>query len=286
MFTGRHWWEQKALHLGLFALVVAGAWTLRQTQGTLLVELYQSITRPLQTLQPGPSIEEQRRDARVLELQTRIADLESENQKLQSLLAYVEKKPMSAKPIVARVVGRSADHWWQQVTLNRGTNGGIQKGFIVKAEGGLVGLVEAVTPNTSRVLLVSDLKSQVGVTISRTSAKGVLRGDASAQGVLEFYEKVPNVKVGDLVSTSTYSQKYPSSVPVGRIISLDLKKLPASVAKVELFPPIRSLDWVTVYPKPDKPDQEQVNGVNQQPETSNSLLQDSVKNENSGTDRQ
>ena len=147
-------------------------------------------------------------------------------------------------------MGRSADHWWQQVTLNRGSNAGIQEGFVVKAEGGLVGLVESVTPNTSRVLLISDLKSQVGVTISRTSAKGVLRGDSSAEAVLEFYEKVPNVKVGDLVSTSTYSQKFPSGLAVGRIKSLDLKKLPASVAKVELFPPIRSLDWVGVYPKP------------------------------------
>jgi rod shape-determining protein MreC len=33
---------------------------------------------------------------------------------------------------------------------------------------------------------------------------------------------------------------------------LDLKKLPASIAKVELFPPIRYLDWVTVYSPPQK----------------------------------
>jgi rod shape-determining protein MreC len=105
-------------------------------------------------------------------------------------------------------------------------------------------------------LLVSDLKSQVGVTISRTSAKGILQGDSSAEGVLEFYEKVPNVRVGDLVSTSTYSQKFPDGLAIGRIKSLDLKKLPASIARVELFPPIRYLDWVTVYPKPEKQDLE------------------------------
>ncbi len=161
-------------------------------------------------------------------------------------------------------MGRSADHWWQQVTLNRGSNVGIQEGFIVKADGGLVGLVESVTPNTSRVLLISDLKSQVGVTVSRTSAKGVLRGDSSAEAVLEFYEKVPNVKVGDLISTSTYSQKFPAGLAVGRVKSLDLKKLPASVAKVELFPPIRSLDWVTVYPKPTNQEMENQESANQE----------------------
>ncbi|MBK1990281.1 rod shape-determining protein MreC [Sphaerospermopsis aphanizomenoides BCCUSP55] len=265
MFTTRRWWEHKALQIGLLALVVGGAWTLRQTQATLVMELYQGVTRPLQALQPGISPEDRVRDARLLELQTRIVDLESQNQKLQSLLGYVEKEPQTARPIIARVVGRSADHWWQQVTLNIGQNAGIKEGFVVKADGGLVGLVETVTPNTSRVLLVSDLKSQVGVTISRTSAKGVLRGDSSVEGVLEFYEKVPNVKVGDLISTSTYSQKFPAGVPVGRIKSLDLKKLPASVAKVELFPPIRYLDWVTVYPGPENIDPAKSHLENQQP---------------------
>lgn len=268
MFTVRRWWENKGLQIGLLALVVVSAWTLRQTQGTFVMELYQAITRPLQTLRPGISPAERIRDARLLELQTRIVDLESQNQKLQGLLGYIEKDPLSVRPIVSRVVGRSADHWWQQVTLNSGTNAGIQEGSVVKADGGLVGLVESVTPNTSRVLLVSDLKSQVGVTISRTSAKGIVRGDSSAEGVLEFYEKVPNVKVGDLVSTSTYSQKFPAGLPVGRVKSLDLKKLPASVAKVELFPPIRYLDWVTVYPKPENLDPEKQNLDSQEPKKS------------------
>ena len=259
MFTARRWWENKGLQIVLLALVFGSAWTLRQTQGALVMEIYLGIATPLKTLQPGNTPENRIREAKLLELQTRIVELESQNQKLQSLLGYVEKEPLAKRPIVARVIGRSAGHWWQQVTLNSGTKAGIQKGFVVKAEGGLVGLVESVTSNTSRVLLVSDLKSQVGVTISRTSAKGVLRGDSSGEGVLEFYEKVPNVKVGDLVSTSTYSQKFPAGVPVGRIKSLDLKKLPTSVAKVELFPPIRYLDWVTVYPGSENTDPEQQN---------------------------
>ncbi|MBE9034266.1 rod shape-determining protein MreC [aff. Roholtiella sp. LEGE 12411] len=269
MVTLRKWWGHKGLQIGLLSLLVGSAWILRQTQGALLVEMYQVITRPLQMFQPVANSEERLRDVRLLELQTRIVDLESQNKKLQDLLGYVEKEPLVSRPITARVVGRSADHWWQQVTLNRGSNVGIQEGFIVKSDGGLVGLVESATPNTSRVLLISDLKSQVGVTISRTAAKGVLRGDSSSEAVLEFYEKVPNVKVGDLISTSTYSQKFPAGLAVGRIKSLDLKKLPASVAKVELFPPIRSLDWVSVYPKPTNQELEQQTSANQEQQKSN-----------------
>lgn len=269
MFTARRWWERKGLHIGLLGIIVGSAWVLRQTQGALLFEIYQGVTRPIQMLQTPPAQDERLRDARLLELQTRITELESQNKKLKALLGYVEKEPVSSRPVLAQVTGRGADNWWQQVTLNRGSLAGIQEGYVVKADGGLVGLVESVSPNTSRVLLISDLKSQVGVTVSRTGAKGVLRGDSSADAVLEFYEKVPNVKPGDVVATSTYSQKFPSGLAVGRVKSLDLKKLPASVAKVELFRSIRSLDWVMVYPKPENPQPEKTGSAKQQSKKSN-----------------
>lgn len=262
MFTAR-WWERKGLQIGLLGLVVGGAFVVRQTQGAFLLEVYQGITRPLQIMSSGPTKEERLRDAQLLELQTEIVELQSQNQKLKQILNYNEQEKVAKPVAVARVIGRSADNWWQQVTLNRGTNNGVQEGSVVRAEGGLIGLVENVTPNSSRVLLVSDFKSQVGVTVSRTGAKGVLRGDGSSEAVLEFYEKVPNVKIGDLIATSTYSQKFPSGVAVGRIKSLDLKRLPASIAKIELFPPIRSLDWVEIYSKPEAQPEVPVNADKQ-----------------------
>ncbi|MDJ0735669.1 MAG: rod shape-determining protein MreC [Nostocaceae cyanobacterium] len=251
MFTIREGWERKGLQIGLLALLIGGAWTIRQTQGALVLEIYQQVTRPLQAFQSKPVNLEELRDARMLELETRIVELENQNQKLKKLVGYVEKQSSSSQGIVARVIGRGADNWWQLVTLNRGSRSGIKEGFVVKGEGGLVGLVQSVTPSTSRVLLITDLKSKVGVNISRTGTKGVLRGDSSAEAVMEFYEKVPNVKLGDLVATSTYSQKYPAGLAIGKVKSLDLKKLPASVATIELLTPIGSLDWVTVHPKPE-----------------------------------
>ncbi|PAX51863.1 rod shape-determining protein MreC [Brunnivagina elsteri] len=250
MFTAR-WWERRGLQVGLLCLAVGTTIVLRQTQGALLMEAYQGITRPLQMLQAAPNKEERLRDARILELKTEIAELQFQNQKLKQIVSYTEKEVAKERSVVARVIGRSADNWWQQVTLNRGTSAGVQEGSIVKAEGGLVGLVDQVSANSSRVLLVSDLKSQIGVNVSQSAAKGVLKGDGSAEAILEFYEKVPNAKVGDTIATSNYSRKFPAGVAIGKIKSLDLKRVPASVAKIELFPPIRSLDWVQIYPKPE-----------------------------------
>jgi rod shape-determining protein MreC len=229
-------------------LAIGSAFILRQTQGSLLLELYQGISRPLEILQAGPTKEDHLRDAKVLELQTQVVELQNQNQQLKKMLSYTEKAPANVTPIPARVIGRSADNWWQQITLNRGSAAGVKEGDIIKAEGGLVGIVDKVSDNTSRVLLISDLKSRVGVNISRTGAQGVLRGGGSVEGILEFNEKYPNVKVGDVISTSTYSQKFPSGLAIGQIKSLDLQRSAGSIAKIKLFPPISSLDWVMVYP--------------------------------------
>ncbi len=272
MFTARGGWERRGLQIGLIAVVLGSAWLVRATQGAALLEFYTGISNQFEFVQKIPGTADNLQNARILELQAEIADLPYRNQKLKKIISYTEKQPATSKPITSRVVGRSADNWWQQVTINRGSSAGIEKGAIVKAEGGLVGIVDSVTINTSRILLITDMKSTIGVNISRTGAKGILRGNSSTEAVLEFYEKVPNVKVGDVITTSTYSQKFPSGLPIGKVKSLDLKKLPASIAKIELFPPISSLDWVAVYPKAEKQLSEKslpTNTQNTQPQKSN-----------------
>jgi len=127
MFTIRRWWENKTLKLALLGLILGSAWTLKETNGELLMELYQSFISPLTTLQSSNPTENRIRDAKVMELQTRVVELQTQNQRLQKLLGYVEKGGASNHPVVARVVGRSGDHWWQQVTVNRGSKAGIKR---------------------------------------------------------------------------------------------------------------------------------------------------------------
>lgn len=222
---------------------LGAAWFIRQTQGAALFEVYQQVTRPFQI---GPTTEERLTNARVLELQERLVELENQNQKLQELLDYV--KTRKEQGITAPIVGRGADQWWQQVTLGRGSQDGIKVGYIVMGSGGLVGRITSTTAHTSRVLLVSDPSSKVGVVISRTRQLGFLQGKRSNQGSLQFFEKVPNVSKGDVVATSEDSRLYPSGLPVGRVQSVNLDKSPAPEAIVELTSPVGYLEWVAVYP--------------------------------------
>ncbi len=112
----------------------------------------------------------------------------------------------------------------------------------------MVGRITSVAPNASRVLLISDRTSSVGVTISRSRYMGFLRGSAD-HAVMQFFDKVPDVRRGDVVATSPYSQIFPAGLPVGRVESVNLTKSPAPEAVISLSAPISYLEWVAVYPK-------------------------------------
>ncbi|MEO0491232.1 MAG: rod shape-determining protein MreC, partial [Cyanobacteria bacterium J06659_2] len=121
MFAVRRWWGLYARRAGLITLALGMAWLVRETQGAAIYEAYQWLARPLQ---PGLTKPEQLENAYVLELQERIVELENQNQNLQSLVEY--RDAQTEPGIVAAVIGRSANHWWQQVTLGKGSNAGIE----------------------------------------------------------------------------------------------------------------------------------------------------------------
>lgn len=243
MFAIRRWWNRYALQAGLITLAVGTAWVLRETQGAVIYETYRTLSRPFYAEAPP---EEQRQSAYVLELQERIVELESQNQVLQESIESHRSAPEGS--IAAAVIGRSADHWWQQVVLAKGSNQGIQEGYVVVGPGGLVGRIVNVSPNTSRALLISDPTSRVGAKVSRSRAMGYIQGQANNRVLMEFFEKEPDVKAGDVVTTSSYSQLFPADVPVGRIESIDLTRSPAPAAIIQLSSPLGSLEWVTVIP--------------------------------------
>jgi rod shape-determining protein MreC len=239
-------WRDWRLSIFLMGIALGAGWFVRETQGGPILQIYQSIARPFEV---NAAAQEQLLSARTVELQARVQELEIQNQKLQELLGFVSSQ--KNKGIVSPIIGRSADHWWNQVTLGRGSKEGIQVDFAVMAPGGLVGRVTSVTPDTSRVLLISDPTSRVGVGVSRTRNMGFVKGKRDGKSenppVVEFFDNSPNIKAGDVVTTSNFSQLFPSGLPVGRIISVDMNgRTPEAI--LAFFAPIDSLEWVVVYP--------------------------------------
>jgi rod shape-determining protein MreC len=221
--------------LGLLALVLV-----RLSRGALVTDVYAQITRPFW---PGTAQAEWLRSARRFEDQARLAGLEVENRRLRGLLG-LPLPPGQGQ--TAPVISRQPAGWWHLLVLGEGSLAGLAPGQPVLAPGGLIGRLSSVTPSTATVTLLTDPTSRVGVWVPRTQSQGLLTGIGTSRPLLRFIDKDPQVRPGDLVTTSPASTLLPANLPVGVIRAVDPAADPAPEAVVQLGAPAASVDWVQV----------------------------------------
>ena len=236
-------------------LTSAGPWLLvfgvlllvRLSKGALLSDAYALLSRPFW---PGTAQSEWLRTAQQVDQQARLAALEQDNRRLRQLL---DLQQQSGGSITAAVISREQAGWWQQLLLGRGGLQGIAAGDPVLAPGGLIGLVDAVTPTTARVTLLTDSSSAIGVWVGRTRRHALLVGLGTSRPMLRFIDKDPGVRPGDVVTTSPASTLVPPNLTVGVIQTVDEDAVPAPEAVVQLSAPVEAIDWVQVRRRRDGP---------------------------------
>lgn len=237
------WWDQYGFRVIVLLLASILALGIKFTQATVFSEVYYFIVRPFQS-QKQLVLEDRLTNARILELEQQVTELEQQNQQLKQLLDYNETK--AEKTIIAPVIGRSRDRWWNRITLGKGSKDGIKKGYVVMGIGGVVGRVTHTTPHTSKVLLVSDTTSRVGATLSRNRQLGYIQGKDSSTAVMRFFNQVTDIQPGDAVFTSRLSKLYPAGLPIGKVKSHQKINHDKSEIEIELTAPIDVLEWVNV----------------------------------------
>jgi rod shape-determining protein MreC len=129
--------------------------------------------------------------------------------------------------IVARVTRRDINQWWQQITIRRGLNDGIQEGAAVVYAGGVVGRVQEVFSHSATVQLVSSPGFRIASTIEGDRRPITYQGRATAPfGAPEG--KINNVPTDyhpeDIQSkrliTSHLGGVFPEGLTIGIIASL------------------------------------------------------------------
>jgi rod shape-determining protein MreC len=194
------------------------------------------------------------------ELRERVDELEgersagtSERRSLREALALLDVPWVGDVPAIgARVVGAPVSNLEQTVELDKGSADGIAEGMPVVAADGLVGRVAEVSGRRSRVRLVTDPGSAVGVRLVGSGDPGSAEGEGPGRDLsLLFVE--PGTKVGrdELVVTSGLEgAAFPADVPVGHVVeattrpgqlSQDVTVRPAAdLGRLEL---VRVLRW-------------------------------------------
>lgn len=182
-------------------------------------------------------------------LKKRIADLEHLQPDLVALRSlnrrYEELLKLRTEPEIPMVTGRvvtdTRGPFANARLIDVGANGGVKVGNPAMTEQGVVGRVVGVSPNASRVLLLTDPESRTPVLIDRTNARAVLTGDGGANPRLDYLRGKDAVKNGDLVLTSGDGGLYPRGLPVG-VAKQDIR----GVWRIRLYSDRAAVDFVRV----------------------------------------
>ena len=144
--------------------------------------------------------------------------LEAENQALRRLNHFVP--PPVSRFISGRVITNSGGPFVRSILVNVGRKQGVRRGLAAMSGTGLAGVVVEVGDLYARVLLVTDLNSQIPVVVQTTRDPGVLSGDNSNRPHLLFLPQNAHVSTGDPVVTSGEGGVLPAGLPVGVITAI------------------------------------------------------------------
>jgi rod shape-determining protein MreC len=192
--------------------------------------------------------------AQVEELSQEVGQLEGlrqENAELTRALATDRKLGRQHETMLAEVIGRQATQFERVITLDRGSDAGIETGDAVLHSGGaLVGTVVEVGPNHSFVRLISDTRSRVVGLDTGTRATGLLTGRLSSPLAMSEIQADDDVKVGHMVETAgiaegrRFQSMYPKGLLIGQVI--DVQHDPNTIFTTAFVEPAAKLDHLEI----------------------------------------
>ena len=158
---------------------------------------------------------------------------DAELAKYRALLEMKDQYP-DYETIGAHVIGENSTNWNRTILIDRGANDGIEVNMNVISQGGLVGIVTAVTANSSTVRTIIDQDCQVGAMSLLSQETCIVRGDIQLyeEGYLylEKLNKSARIEDGYKIVTSNKSSVYLPGILIGYStdISMDSNSLTKS----------------------------------------------------------
>ncbi len=156
--------------------------------------------------------------ARLREEQAGFAEDAAEGRRLQSLLGF--KQQYITSTIAAEVIGTSGSDRSHVLWIDKGSADGLQAEQPVITPDGVVGKLRDVMPHTAQLLLLDDSNSGAGVFLASTRMRGILRGTANGEVVINNLTPDDRIKPGEHVITSGGDQVFPRGLPVGVITAV------------------------------------------------------------------
>ena len=139
-----------------------------------------------------------------------------ENKELKELINdYVS----SSDKILAKIIVDHQSPYLRSIIINKGSKDNIKIGTNIYDQSYLVGRVIEVNYKTSRVLLLSDLNSNVPVTIVPQNTQAILTGNGDKNGQIKYIKSSLSDELTEdsIIYTSGTGAIFKSGVPVGKL---------------------------------------------------------------------
>lgn len=151
-------------------------------------------------------------------------DAQRENQRMKDLLGLHDERP-ELQYRDAAVVRRASSNWSSDLTIDRGTSGGVEvNDCVIDQYGHLIGVITQADWNSSVVTTILDPTLELGGRVARTDESAILEGDFTLmlQGLtrLSFLSEEAQLVTGDQVTTSGLGGVYPPGLVVGTVRTL------------------------------------------------------------------
>jgi rod shape-determining protein MreC len=126
--------------------------------------------------------------------------------------------------VIAKVIGYDATQWSKVIFINRGTDHKVQKNSSVMNNAGVIGHVIHSSPNSSKVLLITDSRSAVDSLFQETRESGITVGTGENICEMKFVPISAKVNLGDKVISSGLGGVFPKGLVVGTVVDIVKKK--------------------------------------------------------------
>ena len=167
--------------------------------------------------------------------------IQFENKELKELINdYVS----SSDKILAKIIVDQDSPFLKSIIINKGSKDNIKIGTNIYDQSYLVGRVIEVNFKTARVLLLSDLNSNVPVSIAPQNVQAIITGSGENYGEIKYIKEGLNNKFNDqsIVYTSGTGAIFKSGIPIGKLKIKEGEM--AKKFKVEFYSDFSQLKYV------------------------------------------
>jgi rod shape-determining protein MreC len=148
----------------------------------------------------------------------------------------------------AKVINNNFTHRNNILTINKGSNQGVETDFGIINSNGIIGVVKNVSPNFSTILSILNNNSRINIRLKNSNHYGTLIWNGNDYRILQITD-IPRqalIKEGDTIITGGKSAIFPEGIPIGTIKDFKFENNKYNEINVSLFNDMSSIGYIQI----------------------------------------